>query len=228
MLKHMLTGGTIAGAVAGLVAAALQFVFVIPLILEAELYETGARVHFGAGAPQSPAGAPPLGTDWARHFLTIGFDVVAYTAFGLMLTALIAYAAMRGVRITARQGLVWGIAGFIAIQLAPAIGLPPELPGTINADINARQIWWALTVLSSAGGLGLLAFGRGLPVILAGATLLIAPQVIGAPKLDTYFGVVPPELSAEFAVRSLAVAAAGWSLLGFVAAWLWGRGADAG
>ncbi|RME16972.1 MAG: hypothetical protein D6801_04390 [Alphaproteobacteria bacterium] len=224
MLKHMLSGGIIAGAVAGAIAAALQFLFVIPLILEAELYESGARVHFGAGSPQSPAGAPPLGDDWARHLMTVGFDVVAYAAFGLILTALMALAARRGVAVTARQGVIWGLAGFCAVQLAPAIGMPPELPGTINAEVVPRQIWWGLTIVSAAAALALFAFGRGVFALVAGAALLLIPQIIGAPHLDTYFGVVPPELSALFAVRSLAVGAVGWAVLGFLAAWLWERG----
>lgn len=220
MLKHMLTGGLIAGAVAGLCAAALQFAFVVPLLLEGELYETGARIHFEAGSPQSPAGAPGLGADWGRHLMTIGFDVVAYAAFGLILTALMALAARRGTAITARNGVVWGLAGFIAVQLAPAVGLPPELPGMINTEVGARQLWWSFAIISSAAGLGLFAFGRGVPAFVGGVALLLAPHVVGAPHLDTYFGVTPPELAALFAVRSLAVGAAGWAMLGFMAGWL--------
>ncbi len=224
MTKNLLSSALLAGALAGVVAAALQFHFVVPLLLEGELYETGARVHFPVdGSPQSVAGAPGLGDDWMRHFMTLGLDFVSFAAYGMILVALMAFAQMRGVEITPRRGLLWGLAGFVAVQLAPAIGLPPELPGTIGAELLPRQIWWASTILASAAGLGLIAFGRGVPMVLAGCALLLAPQLIGAPHLDTYWGVSAPELAAEFATASLGVAAVGWCVLGTACAWFYQR-----
>ena len=38
-----------------------------------------------------------------------------------------------------RTALIWGICGFIAVSLAPAFSLPPELPGTAAAALGARQ-----------------------------------------------------------------------------------------
>jgi predicted cobalt transporter CbtA len=59
----------------------------------------------------------------------------------------------------------------------------------------------------------LIAFGHSyLP--LAGVVLMVIPHLLGAPHLDTFFGVAPPELAAEFATLSLGAAAAGWVLLG--------------
>lgn len=224
MAKNMLASALFAGVAAGILAAALQFAFVIPLILEGELFETGARIHFAAsGSPQSDAGAPGLGADWGRHLMTVTFSVISFTAYALILVALMAFAAMRGHAVTARQGLIWGVAGFTAVQLAPALGLPPELPGTSGPEIGPRQLWWSITVLATVGGLGLVAFGRGALPVLLGAVLILAPHVWGAPHLDTYFGVAPPELSAHFATRSLGVAAAGWVLLGFFTAFFWTR-----
>ena len=46
MLKNMLSSALIAGVAAGLIAALLQFVFVQPVLLHAELYEGGELVHF--------------------------------------------------------------------------------------------------------------------------------------------------------------------------------------
>lgn len=217
MLKKLLTGALIAGVASGLVAAALQFMFVIPLILEGELYETGARIHFGAGSPQSPSGSPPLGNEWSRHLMTITFDVVSYTAYALILTGLMALAVRQGHAVNARRGAVWGLAGFIAVQLAPAIGLPPELPGTVAAEVLPRQIWWSATIVATGVGLWLIAFGPALWAVLVGAALILAPHIAGAPHLDTYFGVAAPELAAAFASRSLGFAAVGWALLGAVA-----------
>ncbi len=60
-------------------------------------------------------------------------------------------------------------------------------------------------------------------IALSGVVLLIAPHLIGAPHLSGYFGVSPPELSAEFVTLSLGTAAAGWATLGFLLAWFWTR-----
>lgn len=224
MSKNLLVGAVFAGVAAGLIAALLQFIFVIPALLEGELFETGARVHFGAnGSPESDRGAPGLGGEWGRHLMTVGFNIVTYVGFGFLLIAAMAFAELRGLTtITAKQGLIWGLAGFIAIQLAPAIGLPPELPGTPAAEIGPRQMWWLGTLVVSALGLWVLAFGKGV-VALSGVVLLLAPHVIGAPHLDAYWGVSPPELAAEFVTLSLGTAAAGWTVLGFFCAWFWTR-----
>lgn len=216
MTQRMLISAVFGGVIAGAVAAALQFWLVIPSLLEGELYETGARIHFGTdGSPESVSGAPGLGTDWARHSMTVAFNMVTYTGYGLLLAALMMIAAGRGAVLNLRSGLIWGMAGFFAVQLAPAVGLPPELPGTIAPDVGARQIWWAMTIILSAGGIALIAFGSGL-MTLVGAVLLAVPHVIGAPHLDTYFGVAPPELAAHFVMLSMGAAAGGWVLLGGV------------
>ena len=149
--------------------------------------------------------------------MTVAFNIVTYTGYGLLLSAMISFATFKGITTTARQGLIWGLCGYIAVQFAPAIGLPPELPGTIAAEVGQRQLWWISTILASAAGLGLIAFGRSyLP--LAGVVLMAIPHLLGAPHLDTFFGVAPPELAAEFATLSLGAAAAGWVLLGYAVA----------
>ena len=218
MTKNLFISAICAGIAAGLLASALKFSLVIPVLLEGELYETGARVHFGTdGSPQSDRGAPTLAGDWLRHSMTVAFNIVTYTGYGLLLSAMISFATFKGITTTARQGLIWGLCGYIAVQLAPAIGLPPELPGTIAAEVGQRQLWWISTILASAAGLGLIAFGRSyLP--LAGVVLMAIPHLLGAPHLDTFFGVAPPELAAEFATLSLGAAAAGWVLLGYAVA----------
>lgn len=227
MTKNLFTSALFAGLAAGLVATLLQFWLVIPLLLEGELYETGLRAHFAVGHDtpvQSPAGPEGLiKLDLSRHLITVGFSVITYTAFALIVVAFMALAERNGHRITPRTGIIWGLAGFLAIQLAPAIGLPPELPGTIAAEVKLRQVWWLATVLISATGLGLIAFGNTLTLSIIGIVALALPHIIGAPMLDTYFGIAPPELSSLFATRSLGVAAVSWVTLGFVAAYFWSK-----
>jgi cobalt transporter subunit CbtA len=212
----------------GVLAACLQFWLVTPVLFEGEVYESGARVHFSSdGSTQSEAGAPSIWGDPARHLMTVGFNIVTFTAFAFLMVAGFAMAERGGYEVTPKQGLIWGLCGFIALQLAPAIGLPPELPGTPAAEVGMRQVWWIACVLCTGAGLGLIAFGTNGIAVILGFILIALPHIVGAPHLDTYFGVAPPELSAHFVSLSLGAAAITWALLGFLAALLWVRSQEA-
>ena len=52
MFKRLFAGAVFAGLGAGALAALIELTFVVPLIHEGELYETGALVHFGAAGSQ--------------------------------------------------------------------------------------------------------------------------------------------------------------------------------
>jgi len=225
MLKKLVAGALFAGVVAGLVSVVLQFLFVQPLLLEAELFESGARTHFGdASTGTHPDGGQNGGIDLRRDGMSVLFSIFLYAGYGLMLIAGMALATMQGVRIPARHGLIWGIAGFVAVQLAPAFGIAPELPGSAAADIAERQVWWLVTVAATALALWLIAFHRGLALWGLAVVLLLGPHLVGAPQPDGFAGPVPPELSAAFAARALAVGMAAWSVLGLVAAQIWSEG----
>ncbi len=228
MTKNLLSSAVFAGLIAGSFAALLQFMFVIPLLLEGELYEGGERIHFLVdGMTQSDKGGDALGTDWARHAMTVAFNIVTYTGYALLTVAAMGLARERaGTQINAQAGLIWGICGFIAVQLAPAMGLPPELPGTVAAELAPRQMWWTGTIIATLVGLAVIAFARSMPLQLVGLVLVLVPHVIGAPHLDTYFGIAPPELSAEFATASLATALIGWTMMGYFAGYFMSRGED--
>ncbi len=235
MTFKMLAGGLIAGFAAGLIAAMLHFAFVQDLILLGEKYETGALTHFegekGAPAAEHAAGhdhqhAHTPSTDdgenaFTRNALTVAFTCLIYAAYGLILVAGFGLAEHYGVSISMRDGILWGIAGFAAFQLAPALGLAPELPGTIAADLGDRQIWWFGTVAATVAGLALLAYGPGLGFAALGVVLLAAPHFIGAPMPAGYAGSAPPEVAAAFTARVLGVGLAVWALLGGIAGKLW-------
>ncbi len=244
MIQRMLTSALVAGCAAWLLAAVLHFAFVQKYILLGEEYETGAAVHYAGVAPATEAavtteahshdGAEPAHdhgdgeevSTVTRNLWTTVFFGLVYVAYALILVAGFGLARVYGKTITARAGLVWGIAGFAAFQLAPAMGLAPELPGTLAADLGARQVWWWGTVASTAIGLGLLGYGRGLVTTAIAVVLLVAPHVIGAPELEGFSGVAPPEVAAAFSARVLGVGLAVWALMGWVAGFVWARGAD--
>lgn len=245
MFQKMLTGAVGAGVAAWLLAAVLHFAFVQPYILLGEEYESGAAVHFGGvHAAQDPAaeaetedhahdegaeahehdaagGEAP--SDTTRNFWTVVFFGLVYVGYAMVLVAGFGLASIYGKVITAREGLLWGISGFAVFQLAPAMGLAPELPGTVAADLGDRQVWWWGTALATALGLASVAYGRGVAALVLGVALLAAPHVIGAPEPERFSGVAPPEVAAAFSARVLGSALAVWALMGWVAGYLWSR-----
>ncbi len=231
MLMRILTGGLLGGFAAGLLAAVLHLLLVQPVLLAAERYESGELVHAPAAAVvdhhAAPAGwgvgeaAPAvpslaLSLDPRRDGLTILFFGLTYAGMGLLLAAAMAAAEARGLApASSRAGLTWGAAGWVAVQLAPALGLPPELPGMAAADLAARQAWWWGTAATTALGVAVLAFGRGWVAVVGGLALLGAPHVLGAPEPAAFTGPAPPELAALFATRALGVGLVAWLALGW-------------
>jgi len=220
MFTRILTSGLIAGAAAGAIAALLQFYFVQPVLLHAELYESGKLVHFGAASTASAH--PELdGFQPVRDGLSIVFTMMIYAGYGLILAALMSLAEARGAKVDARSGLLWGLAGFFAFQFAPAFSLPPETPGVAAADVELRQIWWFGTVLSAGLALWLIAFAKNALAWIVAIALLLAPHVIGAPEPEVFAGTAPTELGALFSSRALGVGAVAWLIVGLLAGALW-------
>ena len=248
MFQKLMTGALIAGGAAGLLAAFLHFSFVQEYILMGERYEYGEIVHFQTAptsteshdhvAPEQPAAmgadthdhspsAPSADNVFSRNALTIGFTVVLYVAYAMLMIAAFGVAAQFGITIGATQGALWGLTGFAAFQLAPAMGLPPELPGTVAPDLGVRQVWWWGTVFATGLGVGLIAYGRSLVLAVGGVVLLAAPHVIGAPQLDEFFSYAPAELGAAFSARVLGVGLVVWVVMGSLAGLLWSRTQEA-
>lgn len=215
MTGRILTGALVAGLVAGFLAAVLNLWTLTPLILEAEVFERAAQAQADGAEQVQTEEATPAGL--SRSLGTVATTLVAYAGFALVLGAAMAVAARSGHLIDARTGVLWGLAGWVAVHLAPAVGLPPELPGMDAGALAARQAWWALCVVSTALGLAALAFGRGTTWLALGAALLLLPHALGAPQPPSHEGLVPPGLAAAFATRSLAVAALSWAVLGALA-----------
>ena len=221
MLTRIITTALFAGFIAGVIAAILQFLLVQPLLLHAELFESGDLTHFGATGAGTPAQVAWAGFDPMRDLLSLVFTALIYTGYGFLLVAAIAFTADRGNKVTPRTGIIWGVGGFVAAQLAPAMGLPPELPGAGAADVIARQVWWLGTLFATALGLWLIAFGEGSVAWIIGAAALAIPHIIGAPEPDLFVGPVPPEIAAHFAARALGVGLVAWAILGALCGYIW-------
>ena len=222
MFKNIFVSAVVCGAIAGVLATAMQMLLVTPLLMEAELFETGQSTHFIIdGSPESPMKHVNIWEDPYRHLMTLFFNLVTFTGFGFILIAAMALFQKRGFSLSKAEGIVAGVSGFIVFQLAPSVGLPPELPGTISVAVGLKQAWWIMTILSTTVGILLLFLGKYKVVSGAGIIFIIIPHLIGHPKLETYFGVAPPELAAEFASRALAVSLVTWIILGVISSQFW-------
>ncbi len=227
----------IAGGVAGLLLAAIQHFTVTPMILEAETYET-SEVGSGHDHDQQPGGSDGGHTHdaetWSpedgfeRSFFTFANTLIIGIGFALLLVAcyairtMVSESRMTQYRLNWRWGMLWGLGGFAAFHLAPAIGMPPELPGAAAGDLGARQTWWWLTVVLTGGGLLALAFAPGFARWL-GLALIAVPHLLGAPQADIHAGLAPPELASAFVVTSLITQVIFWVALGALTARLYDR-----
>jgi len=231
LFQRIFFAAVLAGLAAGLAMSALQQWKVAPLILAAETYENAApeaHAHPEGTAPHAHEEAAPAHEHdpdaWApqngpeRIFYTVLANVLGCMGFALLLAAT---SVLLGLPITAANGVIWGIGGFVAFQLAPALGLAPELPGMPAADLGARQLWWWGAALATGAGLLTIAKLRNWTGIGIAAVLLLAPHIIGAPQLTgDHATAVPAHLATQFAAAALAAGALFWLTVGPLLGWL--------
>jgi cobalt transporter subunit CbtA len=228
LFRNIVLTAVIAGLLSGLLMTVMQSFSVVPLILAAETYEHAGgngEGHSHAAAPDPAAGtAAPASTEhqhaeeaWAP---ADGIERFAYTAAANALSAIgfalvaIAIAEALGGFGGWRGGLMFGIAGFLTVSLAPGLGLPPELPGMPAAELGLRQIWWIATAVCTALALGLLAYTRSALLAALAVVLLIAPHIIGAPLPPSHDTAVPMDLHARFVNAVYATNLVFWAVLG--------------
>lgn len=224
MIVRYLLAALVAGLVSGLFMTGFQHLRVVPLILAAEAYEQPVGHHGETAAealsqPQSPAHAHEkqgAGDGLGRLWGTLLANLVTGTGFALLLAGV---SLLSGTPVTLANGLLWGACGWLAVQLLPALGLPPELPGFPAADLQARQLWWVATVACSAAGLWALALRGDAVSRIAGLALIAAPHIVGAPQPQETATDVPALLAADYAVAALATTLAFWLVLGLALGW---------
>ncbi|MFZ1429926.1 MAG: CbtA family protein [Geminicoccaceae bacterium] len=229
MLRNLLLTAIVAGSIGGVAMTVLQTQSVVPLILEAETYEDAApaappvaHVHaHDAHEHVHEAGAWKPADGGERTAFTAAANVLTAIGFSLMLVACF---SLRNRPVGLVQGILWGLAGFAAFSAAPALGLPPELPGSVAAPLADRQAWWLATAAATMIGLAVVVFAPRPWAKIAGAGLVLLPHLVGAPHLEAHAeGGVPAELAADFVMASLGSAAVLWLLLGGMSGWLYSR-----
>jgi cobalt transporter subunit CbtA len=211
LLRRLLIAALIAGSASGVLLGIAQVVFVTPLILEAEAHE---RRDSSRQESARPAWEPEDGVE--RNAYTVLFSTLGGFGFALLLNAGVLLRGRPGIK----QGLLWGCAGFAVFSLAPALGLPPELPGAPAPDLLARQIWWLGTVLATALGLSCIAFSHRPWVRALGVAALVMPHLIGAPSgIDSGESPVA-HLERAFVAASLLTMFVFWMILGALSGYL--------
>ncbi len=216
----------VAGILAGLGMTVAQQLATVPLILNAEVYESAPAARDHGDAAAQPAAHEHEQGGWQpadgfeRTAFTLLANIVTGVGFALLL---IAASELAGGIKTWRQGVFWGLAGFATFTLAPGLGLPPELPAMPAAELGARQLWWLATVLSTAAGIALLVYGRSPFLIVAALALIAAPHLVGAPEPASYDSPVPEGLHHSFVVAVVLTALLFWVLLGVLAGLFRGR-----
>jgi cobalt transporter subunit CbtA len=210
LLQRLLIAALIAGSLAAIVLTAAQAVRALPLIQQAEVYESAAAAQTG----HHDEGWQPEGA--ARFAYTLLANLLAGIGFALLLVAGFAFFPPAAWW----HGLIWGLGGFAAFALAPSLGLPPEPPGSVHAPLLARQLWWLLAAGGTALGLGLIAFAPRWAGKALGVLALALPHLLGAPAPPPEAAAVPDALARQFATASLLSNFAFWIALGPLAAWL--------
>ena len=118
MFLRIFTIALFAGFIAGVISAVMQMIFLQPILLHAELYEAGNLTHFGNSMVSGSHLIPTF--DFQRNALNVLFSALIYTGYALILTSLFAYASSLNLKIDNVRAILFGICGFVTVQLSPA------------------------------------------------------------------------------------------------------------
>ena len=186
----------------------------MPLIHAAEVYEKAASAE---PEPDDAFANEPL-----RSITTLIADVLVATAFGLILGGIYTANGRGGWK----YGLLCGVVGFAIFQLAPAIAVPPAVPGMEVAPLALRQTAWWVSAVSAAVGFILLAI---LPKLakLAGVVFYLMPAAVfhclsplPAPTTQVHAVAL---IERSFVARTLGGMLVFWLILGAVSGHLFAR-----
>lgn len=229
MIGRIVLATLLAGMLAGLVLAGIQHVRLTPLILKGEVFEKAADPAAAAIADANKPCAEKMAgmkmcaddgrNEWEpaeglqRTLFTTGASLLAGAGFAAMLAGV---SLLSGIPITKANGLIWGLCGFLAVAVAPAVGLPPEVPGMPVADLLNRQVWWVGTIAATGAGIYLIAIRPEFWAKLLAVVLIALPHIVGAPIAPATPTTVPPALAAEFVAASIAAAAVFWCVMGLI------------
>jgi predicted cobalt transporter CbtA len=140
MLARTLTVGLLAGVLAGALVSAAQMVRVVPLILEAEVFEVADHSEHSA---DEATWSPEDGLE--RTAYTVMANLVVGVGFGLLLVGAFVLAETAGRPIGTFRGLLWGLASFLVFArwflhsvCRPSYRAPPR-PSWLHASSGGSR-----------------------------------------------------------------------------------------
>jgi cobalt transporter subunit CbtA len=210
----------VAGVAAGVLLFVLQSWTTLPLIHQAERYETAqASVHAHSHANE------PSDNQLVRAAYTTTGDVLVGIGFGMLLAAMYALSGKSGLV----PGLLWGLAGFATFHLGPALVVPPSIPALELAPLSIRQAAWLVAAFSTGLGLAIFAFGPK-AVKVGGLLLLFMPSVLFRFLLPVSGSDIPSadiyRLEHLFIVYVLGDFLLFWLVLGAISGWMFQSSVD--
>lgn len=223
MLKILLRNAAVAGLVSGLLLSTVQILYVVPLILEAEFYQEIAATEQqeiqGNKTPSSETSKSAAidnntwkpQTGWERNLYSVLSNVTLAFSFSLMIGAALIYVPT----VCWWHGILWGLAGFTVFYAAPSYIYPPTLPGTEEAHLLVRQLWWISAIEATLFGLSFAVFSRHYIYKGIGILLLLAPHVVGGPP-GAVVTHTPDLLRSHFIHTTTALNSIFWIILGVV------------
>lgn len=247
LFRRIIFSAVCLGLLTGLLMSLFQYLGVTPIIIAAEQYEVqvapgdhgghshGEQVMAPANGLASQQAQPPAEWEPAdgieRNVYTAVSNVLAAIGFSALLLSLMAQCQLQGfASLSLAKGVLWGLAGFAVMFLAPSLGMPPEIPGLEAAAIEHRQGWWLLAVLCAALALALFCYAPWL-IKVFGVGLLALPYLIGAPHPDgPAFSHPDPQtievlnaLHHQFIFASALSSLLFWLVLGAACGWVLNR-----
>jgi len=200
IFRNIIFSAVIVGLLSGIIYGLFQQLQLSPILYEAEQYEVKQQAVAGdshtAGHHQSQdshdhhqhdtnAWSPEDGSE--RIFWTMVANILTGISFALVMLSLMLLHNLKTnkPKLNAVRGLAWGIAGVLAIYVAPGlIGLQAEVPGTISLSYSLRQASWVISVIAALSGIAALYYlplkYKGLGIIFA-----VTPYFIFGTSLQT-------------------------------------------
>ena len=230
VFRQVIYYSILVGIIAGLVLSAVQRLQVVPIIFAAETFES---------TPMGTTSGEDDGHDHAHWSPEDGLERTLFTAASNLLTAigfaLVLLSVMlvvqtwsqnRPSRFAWQRALGWSLGGYAVFWLAPAVGLPPEIPLQNTVELQDRQVWWVICVVCTAAGLGGLAFGPTpwrwvAPLVIAVPYLIGAPHPDGPMFLDQTLDAARTleALAVDFVYATAFANAVFWLVLGSMVSW---------
>jgi cobalt transporter subunit CbtA len=241
LLRNIFLAAIAVGIITGLCYGLFQQMMISPIIYGAEQFEVSdaplAHSHATVEAQattnnqetveQAEAWAPEDGSQ--RIFSTMTANITIAIAYALVMISFMTLHNLKANKqaISAKSGLLWGLAALLALFIAPALfGLHPEVPGTVAAELLNRQQWWLFCAGVSLLGFAALYYTPN-KFKFIGLLLLALPHIVGAPLPESHgFANTAPEavealsaLTSEFFLMTSVGMAIFFALLGSLSGW---------